>query len=102
MGSWFWPYQLGRGIIMAGSVVPVIMTLRLPRLQTAIVTGLMTWILGGAAYLIMPSDFMVTPQRYAHILEIFMQNFSLGVTAVLLIRRGKARAAVPSAAISAA
>jgi hypothetical protein len=29
---------------------------------------------------------MVTAQRYDHILEIFTQNFSLGVSAVLLLR----------------
>jgi hypothetical protein len=29
---------------------------------------------------------MVAQQRYLHIMEIFTQNFSLGVTAVLLLR----------------
>jgi hypothetical protein len=102
MGAWFWPHQLGRGVIMTSAVVPVIMTLRLPRRQAALVAGLMIWIVGGLWYLIMPNEIMVTPQRYAHILEIFTQNFTLGVTAVLLLRRGKARSAAATAAISAA
>jgi hypothetical protein len=29
---------------------------------------------------------MVAQQRYLHIMEIFTQNFSLGVTVVLLLR----------------
>lgn len=90
LGQWFWAYQLGRGVLMVASVVPVILTLRLPRWKAALVTGLLVWIVGGGAFLLVPSGLMVTSQRYAHIVEIFTQNFSLGVTAVLLLRRGKA------------
>jgi hypothetical protein len=67
-------------------VVPIIYTLRLPRWQTALIAGLLVWVVGGVAPLIVPSTVMVAQQRYLHIFEIFTQNFSLGVTAALLLR----------------
>jgi len=45
------------------------------------------WITGGGAQLLAPNALMVTAQRYIHIVEILPQNFSLGITAVLLLRR---------------
>jgi hypothetical protein len=67
-------------------VVPIIYTLRLPRWQAALAVGLLVWVVGGAAPLVVPSTMMVAQQRYLHIMEIFTQNFSLGVTVVLLLR----------------
>ncbi len=86
MGLWFWVYQLARGLLMTLAVVPIIYTLRLPRWKAALVVGLLVWVVGGAAPLVVPSSTMVAEQRYLHIFEIFTQNFSLGVTAVLLLR----------------
>jgi hypothetical protein len=45
---------------------------------------------------------MVTAQRYKHIVEIFTQNFSLGVTAVLLLRPKAKKAAVAERAVATA
>ena len=39
MGTWFWGYQLARGLVMTLAVVPVIYTLRLPRWQAALIDG---------------------------------------------------------------
>jgi hypothetical protein len=86
LGIWFWVYQWARGLLMTLAVLPVIYTLRMPRWRAAIVVGLMVWILGGAAQLLVPSTLMVPAQRYAHIIEIMTQNVSLGMTAVWLVR----------------
>lgn len=93
MGSWFWAYQLGRGILMTLAVLPVIYTLRLPRWKAAMVVGLLVWIVGGAAPLVVPSTVMVPAQRYMHIIEIMTQNVALGMTAVWLLRPKTKKAA---------
>jgi hypothetical protein len=86
LGIWFPVYQLARGVAMTLAVLPIIYTLRLPRWQAALTVGLLVWIVGGGAPLLVPNGVMVTAQRYIHIGEIFTQNFSLGLTAVWLLR----------------
>lgn len=83
---WFWGIQLARGILMTLAVLPVIFTLRMKRWHAAIVVGLLIWILGGLALLVVPNEVLGGTQRLIHTVEIFTQNFSLGVTAVLLLR----------------
>ena len=87
MGAWFFAYQIARGLVMTLAVLPVIYTLRLPRWQAALIVGLLVWVVGGAAPLLVPNEMMGATQRYIHIGEIFTQNFLLGVTATLLMRR---------------
>jgi len=94
MGLWFWVYQWARGSLMTLAVIPIIYSLRLRRWQAAGATGLILWILGGGAGLLVPNIYMATAQRYIHIVEIFTQNFSLGVTAVVLLRTRPARSVV--------
>ncbi len=89
MGVWFFGYQIARGLVMTLAVLPVIYTLRLPRWQAALVAGLLVWVIGGAAPLLVPNEMMTATQRYIHIGEIFTQNFLLGVTATFLLRLGK-------------
>jgi hypothetical protein len=96
LGGWFWVYQFARGLLMVLATVPVIYTLRLPRWKAALVVGLLVWIVGGAAPLLVPNAEMVALQRYEHIVEIFTQNFCLGVTATLLLRRKSASVATPA------
>lgn len=86
LGAWFFVYQLARGTLMTLAVLPVIYTLRLKRWQAALAVGIMVWVVGGAGPLLVPNALMGATQRYIHIVEIFTQNFSLGVTAVLLLR----------------
>jgi hypothetical protein len=86
LGLWFWVIQLARGVLMTLAVLPIIRTLRMKRWHTAIVIGLILWIAGGAAPLVVPNALMGTRQRLIHIVEIFTQNFSLGMTAVLFLR----------------
>ena len=87
----FMGYQWVRGLLMTIAVLPVIYTLRLPRWQTALVVGLMVWIVGGGAPLLVPSPMMIAPQRFIHIVEIMSQNVCLGMTAVWLLRAKAAR-----------
>jgi hypothetical protein len=87
LGLWFWAIEIGRGAVMTLGVLPVIYSLRMSRWQAAIVVGLLVWVAGGAAPLIPPNSFMGTTQRMIHIVEILTQNASLGITAVLLLRR---------------
>ena len=87
LGVWlFWGIQLSRGVLMTLAVLPVILTLHMRRWHAAIVVGLLIWITGGLALLVVPNDLMGGTQRLIHTVEIFTQNFPLGVTAVLLIR----------------
>jgi len=86
LGPWFWPLEIGRGVLMTLGVLPVIYTLRMPRWQSAIAVGALVWIAGGLSPLLLPAVSMGTTQRIIHIVEIFTQNASLGITAVLLLR----------------
>jgi hypothetical protein len=87
MGFWFPLYQIGRGVLMTLAVLPLIYSLRMKRWQSALVVGIIVWIIGGGAPLLVPSAQMIPAQRYAHILEIMTQNVPLGMTAVWLLRR---------------
>jgi hypothetical protein len=95
MGLWFFVYQAARGVLMTLAVLPVIYTLRLPRWQAALAVGILAWIVGGGAPLLVPNTMMVATQRYIHIVEIMTQNVSLGITALLLLRPRAAAAAAP-------
>lgn len=93
LGLWFWGIQYARGLLMTLAVVPVMLALRMKRWHAAIVVGLLIWITGGLAPLVVPNELMGARQRLIHIVEIFTQNFSLGVTAVLLFRPRSAHTA---------
>jgi hypothetical protein len=98
MGWWFPLYQVGRGVLMTLAVLPVIYSLRMGRWQAAVFVGLLVWILGGGASLLVPNMVMPANQRYAHIIEIMTQNVPLGMTAVWLLRpRARAARAVEMA-----
>jgi hypothetical protein len=86
LGLWFWVIQIARGLLMTLAVLPVIRTLRMKRWHAAIVVGLLIWITGGLAPLVLPNEFMGATQRFIHTVEIFTQNFPFGVTAMLLLR----------------
>lgn len=94
MGIWFWVIQIGRGALMTLAVIPAIYTLRMSRWQTAIAIGVLIWVAGGLAPLLVPNAFLGTTQRIIHVFEILTQNAPLGVTAGLLLRpKPTARAA---------
>jgi hypothetical protein len=86
MGIWFWVIQIGRGALMTVAVIPAIYTLRMSRWQTAIAIGVLIWVAGGLAPLLVPNAFMGTAQRIIHVFEILTQNAPLGITAGLLLR----------------
>jgi hypothetical protein len=86
LGIWFWLIQIGRGVLMTLAALPLIYTLRMSRVQAAIAVGLIMWVAGGAAPLLLPNPLMVPAQRLIHTIEILTQNVSLGITTVLLLR----------------
>jgi uncharacterized membrane protein YwaF len=99
LGPWFWAIQLARGVLMTLAVVPVIYTLRMSRWQVAVVAGLLVWVAGGLAPLLVPNEIMGTTQRMIHVVEILTQNVLLGITAGLLLRpRPRPLASVSAAA----
>ncbi|HEV1993277.1 MAG TPA: hypothetical protein VGR03_03000 [Candidatus Acidoferrum sp.] len=99
LGLWFWVIQFARGVLMTFAVVPIIYTLRMKRWHAAVAVGSIIWITGGAGPLLVPNGLMGTTQRFIYIVEIFTQNASLGVTAVLLLRpKSVSDAANPPAA----
>jgi hypothetical protein len=99
LGLWFWVIQIARGILMTVAVLPAIYTLRLSRWQTATAIGMIIWVAGGLAPLLVPNELMGTTQRMIHIVEILTQNAPLGITAVLLLRpKSKASVALPKIA----
>jgi hypothetical protein len=86
LGLWFWAIQIGRGALMTLAVIPAIYTLRMSRWQTAIAIGVLIWVAGGLAPLLVPNALMGTTQRIIHVFEILTQNAPLGITAGLLLR----------------
>jgi hypothetical protein len=91
LGIWFWLIQIGRGVLMTLAALPLIRTLRMSRVQAAVAVGLIMWVAGGAAPLLLPNPLMVPAQRFIHTIEILTQNVSLGITMVLLLRAKQAR-----------
>lgn len=91
LGIWFWLIQIGRGVLMTLAALPLIRSLRMSRMQAAIAVGLIMWVAGGAAPLLLPNPLMVPAQRFIHAIEILTQNLSLGITTVLLLRAKPAR-----------
>jgi len=91
LGLWFWVIQIGRGVLMTLAVLPVIRTLRMTRAQAALAVGLLIWVAGGAAPLLLPNPLMGPTLRSIFIIEILTENVSLGITAVLLLRPKQAR-----------
>jgi hypothetical protein len=85
LGLWFWAIQFARGLVMTLAVLPAVYTLRMTRVQVAICAGLLIWVAGGLAPLLVPNELMGTTQRFIHIVEIFTQNFMLGLTAGFLL-----------------
>ena len=91
LGLWFWVIQIGRGMLMTLAALPVIRTLRMSRVQAAIAVGLIMWVAGGAAPLLLPNPLMSPTLRSIFTIEILTENASLGITAVLLLRAKQAR-----------
>jgi hypothetical protein len=100
LGIWFWFIQIGRGVLMTLAALPLISTLRMSRVQAAMAVGLIMWVAGGAAPLLLPNPSMVPAQRFIHTFEILTENVPLGITMVLLLRAKQARsgADLPAAA----
>jgi uncharacterized membrane protein (DUF485 family) len=88
VAAWLPFIQIARGALMTVAMIPIVRMLRLRRWSTAVVVGSIIWVVGGLAPLLPPNPIMPGILRLYHTLEIFTQNFALGV-AVTLLMRGK-------------
>jgi len=61
------------------------------RVQAAIAVGLIMWVAGGAAPLLLPNPLMIPAQRFIHTIEILTQNVSLESPWFLLLRAKQVR-----------
>ena len=66
MGLEFWLIELARGVLMTLAVVPAIYTLRMRRWPAAIAVGVLVWVVGGLAPLIVPNELLGPTQRFIH------------------------------------
>jgi hypothetical protein len=87
LGWWFPLIQIGRGVLMTLGILPIVLGTRISRLRASIYIGILVWVIGGVAPLMVPSAIMPAELRLMHIGEIFTQNFPLGMIAVFLLRR---------------
>jgi hypothetical protein len=86
IGAWFIVIQIARGAAMTLAFLPAILSLRVSHRSAAIIIGSAMWVVGGLAPLIVPNTVMPDRLRVYHMIEIFTQNFPLGVFAVLLLK----------------
>ena len=68
-------------------LLPAIYATRMGRWKLAVTMGMLLWVTGGLAPLLLPNPIMPDKLRFYHALEIFPQNFPLGMAAVLLLTR---------------
>jgi hypothetical protein len=97
---WLPAIQIARGALLTIAVLPIIRTLRVSRASTAIIVGSVLWVVGGLAPLLVPGAYMPGMLRLYHTVEIFTQNFTLGVIVTWMMRPGEAPAHARSAAMS--
>ena len=93
-------YEPFRGLLMAVSVLPLIIALRMPARRAAVIAGLLLFVVGGVVPLL-PQTALPLYLRLASLWEIFGQNFLLGVACAYLfalprsdgdaVRHGKGR-----------
>lgn len=94
-------YEPARGVVIALSVLPLAMGIRLQTRSAALIVGTMLFVIGGLVPLL-PQASLPLFLRVSSLWEIFGQNFLTGVaSAYLLAAGGRARAQLDrSAAIS--
>lgn len=95
LGWWFPLIQVGRGMLMSVSVVPLARHFRRSRGMLAVTLGSVLWIVGGLAPLLMPKPFMPPMLRLYHIFEILFQNAGLGLALGYLLRPRSTGKSIP-------
>jgi hypothetical protein len=83
--QWLIPLQLIRGALFALVLIPLCLHLNMRRIYLALYLGAVLYIIGGFAPLIMPNPYMVGQLRFYHGIEIFFQNFPLGIAIAYLL-----------------
>jgi hypothetical protein len=80
-------YEPVRGLLIALSVVPLTLAFRGRTSRTALVTGLMLFVVGGIVPLL-PQTSLPLYLRIASLWEIFAQNFTTGIACAYMFRSG--------------
>jgi len=70
--------QLLRGSVYVLVVIPIIRIVKINKLATALMIGLLLSVLGGVAPLLFPNPYMPSPIRFVHGIEIGISNFVFG------------------------
>jgi hypothetical protein len=83
--QWLIPLQLIRGALYALVLIPLCLHLNMRRIYLALYLGAMLYLVGGFAPLIMPNPYMLGQLRFYHGIEIFFQNFPLGIAITYLL-----------------
>ena len=77
--------ELIRAVLIVLSVLPFLLTAQLPIRRLAIWSGLLLFIIGGIVPLTWQAGTLAPPLLLASAVEIFLQNFTTGVAAALLL-----------------
>lgn len=79
--------EIVRGVMIALSVLPFLLTLDKPRRERMLWTGLILFVVGGIVPLLYQVTILPLPLLVASGVEIFFQNMSTGIVAALLLER---------------
>lgn len=74
-----------RGFVFTGTALLITQTTNLPKIKTALLTGLMLSFIGGIAPLMNVNEFMPFFVRMGHLFEVGISNFIFGFLASLLM-----------------
>jgi len=77
--------EIIRAVLIVISLLPFLLTARMPIRQLALWSGLLLFIIGGIVPLTWQAGTLAVPLLLASAVEIFCQNFTTGVVAALLL-----------------
>lgn len=79
--------EIIRGVMIALSVLPFLLTFNRPRRERMLLTGAILFVVGGIVPLLYQVTILPLPLLVASAVEIFFQNMSTGIVAALLLDR---------------
>lgn len=79
--------EFGRGALMALAVVPAVAIMRVDRLKSAIISGVVLWVAGGLALQVAPNDIVPQHLRWLYTWQILCQSFPIGFITAWIMRK---------------
>ncbi|MEJ2754049.1 MAG: hypothetical protein P8169_15445, partial [Chloroflexota bacterium] len=79
--------EMIRAVLIVLSVVPFLLTARMPLRRLAVWSGLLLFVIGGIVPLTWQAGSLAPQLLLASAVEIFFQNFTTGAAAALLLAR---------------